>query len=180
MDTTRRAHKTHTEYYIDVTRASRPVKAEDQIFKAYDQPQYKVFTYQSFILEDNSHDGALLDGIFVQRDNPGTKHAQHLSSVVPMFCIRDVASVEELAQFLGVKHDRSPDNLLVSSINYEVLPYCIQVLKKMIDCLSEALYTNIYEDTLTIPWLEFMRQLLKRSVVHFQNACHALLVESSD
>lgn len=163
---------------VAVTRASRRVQKGEQIFENYGQPNYLLFTYHGFLLEENTDDCALLDGLFIHRDDPGAKSAhQHLRSATPTFCIRDEASVEELAHFLRVKHGLSLDNTSTSNIDEEVRPYLIQVLEGRIARLTEAVDAKSDTEISDLPRrVQFMRQMEKNDLKYFQEALNTHVV----
>eukprot|EP00579_Thalassiosira_antarctica_P011033 CAMPEP_0201922282 /NCGR_PEP_ID=MMETSP0903-20130614/10358_1 /ASSEMBLY_ACC=CAM_ASM_000552 /TAXON_ID=420261 /ORGANISM="Thalassiosira antarctica, Strain CCMP982" /LENGTH=1043 /DNA_ID=CAMNT_0048459387 /DNA_START=185 /DNA_END=3316 /DNA_ORIENTATION=- len=166
------AHETRLEDSEDmkqkvaVTRASRPVKKGEQVFENYAQPNYLLFTYLGFLVEGNTNDCALLDGLSIHRNDPGAKYAHQLQSTAPTFCIRDLQSVEELAHFLLVKHGLTFENSSDSKINDKVRPYLIEVLEGRVSRLMEAMDTTIDVDSR----LRFMRQIVKNDLMHFQHA----------
>mmetsp|Transcript_10248 Transcript_10248/g.22785 ORF Transcript_10248/g.22785 Transcript_10248/m.22785 type:complete len:700 (-) Transcript_10248:194-2293(-) len=172
-----RAHETRLEDSEDmkrkvaVTRASRRVQKGEQVFENYAQPNYLLFAYHGFLLENNTNDCALLDGLYISRNDPGAKYAHRLRSSAPTFCIRDSSSIEELAQFLRVKHGLSHEKS-ASGLNLDdvVRPYLIQVLEERVARLMEAININIDEESISLPRLEFMRQMVKNDLTHFKHA----------
>eukprot|EP00578_Thalassiosira_sp_NH16_P002999 CAMPEP_0181140008 /NCGR_PEP_ID=MMETSP1071-20121207/35083_1 /TAXON_ID=35127 /ORGANISM="Thalassiosira sp., Strain NH16" /LENGTH=1022 /DNA_ID=CAMNT_0023226947 /DNA_START=76 /DNA_END=3144 /DNA_ORIENTATION=+ len=170
-DVSGRAHKTGIEDSDDmtwkaaVTRASRHVQKGEQVFENYAQPNYLLFTYHGFILDNNPNDCALLDGLSINRNDPGAKFAHQFQSTAPTFCIRDLSSVKELQEFLAVKHGVD-----------DARSYLVQVLEERVARLTEAMDTDIHTDRTTLPRVRFMRQIVKNDLTHL---LHALNVESS-
>jgi hypothetical protein len=141
-----------------VTAATRQVEKGEQVFENYAQPNHLLFTYHGFLLEENAYDCALVDGLSIHR------------STAPTFCIRDLASIEELAQFLRTKYGLSIDSAEGSSVDDDVRPYLIQVLEERIARLTEATDTNIYVDGYALPRLQYMRQIVNNDLIHFRHA----------
>jgi hypothetical protein len=152
-----------------VTRASRHVKKGEQVFENYAQPNYLLFTYHGFILDDNPNDCALLDGLYIHRDDPGAKYAHRLPTIAPTFCIREKQSIDELAQFLRAKHDLSVDS---DGVNDSMRPYVIQVLEERIVRLNETMHGMMVHDDEehVLPRLQYMKQIVKNDLAHFQHA----------
>mmetsp|Transcript_37254 Transcript_37254/g.78563 ORF Transcript_37254/g.78563 Transcript_37254/m.78563 type:complete len:1056 (+) Transcript_37254:42-3209(+) len=169
-----RAHETRLEdskdtgHQVAVTRASRRVLRGEQIFENYAQPNYLLFSYHGFIIEENPNDCALLDGLYIHRSDPGAKNAHRLRSMTPSFCIRDKASVEELAEFFRVKYNLSTENSSESKIDANVRPYLTEVLEERIARLVEATSTKVDVDPSS--HARFIRQLLKDDLKHFHHA----------
>ncbi|KAL7433632.1 hypothetical protein ACHAXH_002312, partial [Discostella pseudostelligera] len=168
------AHKTRLEdsgnigEKVAVTRASRYVNKGDQIFENYAQPNYLLFTYHGFLLEENLSDCALLDdGLFIHRHDPGAKYAHRLPTTAPTFCIRDKDSIEELSQFFRMKFDLSLNS---HGVDESVRPYLIQILDGRIARLTESMSTIVHDGENTKPRLQFMRQIVKNDLLHFQHA----------
>lgn len=159
-----------TEQKMAVTRASRPVGKGEQVFENYAQPNYLLFAYHGFLLLENPNDCALLDGLFVHRDDPGAKSVHLLRSRNPTFCIGDLASVEELAVFLRVKHGLEAEDTSGSTIDDDVRPYLAEILEERVARLEEALGVDIDVERLSLPRLRFMRQMVKNDLMHFQHA----------
>jgi hypothetical protein len=152
-----------------VTRASRHVKKGEQVFENYAQSNYLLFTYHGFILDDNPNDCALLDGLYIHRDDPGAKYAHRLPTIAPTFCIREKQSIDELAQFLRAKHDLSVDS---DGVNDSMRPYVIQVLEERIVRLNETMHGMMVHDDEEnlLPRLQYMKQIVKNDLAHFQHA----------
>ena len=169
-DTTGRSHETKMlDDDIAVTRASRRITKGTQVFENYAQPNYLLFSYHGFLLEDNPNDCALLDGLVINRKDIGAKTARHhLHSMSPTFCIRDLASIEELANFLRVKHGLSIGKS--STIDDEVRPYLIEVLEGRIPRLTEAIKVNNEVKSGAPSRLRFMKQVVQNDLLHFKHA----------
>ena len=175
-----RAHETRledsggTKRDVAVTRASRHVKRGEQVFENYAQPNYLLFTYHGFLLEENQNDCALLDGLYIERSDPGARNAHQLRSTTPTFCMRNLPSVEELAHFLRIKHDLSGSN-----IDDVVRPYLIAVLEERIARLTESMATSV--DATRFPRLQFMRKMVANDLAHFQHALkHCVLPQGNE
>ena len=182
-DVVGRVHETKIEDSIDmtqklaVTRASRPIHAGEQIFEHYGQPNYLLFSYHGFVLEENPSDCALLQGLFISRNDPGAKHAHRLRSTTPTFCIKEKASIEELAQFLRVKHGLSAENSASSVIDDGVRPYLTYVLNERIARLIEARESqNVM--SVSFSRLQFMRKMAELDLEHFQYALNNHVLSS--
>ena len=152
---------------VAVTRASRYVKKGDQVFENYAQPNYLLFTYHGFLLDKNRSDCALLDGLFIHRHDPGAKYAHRLPTIAPTFCIRDKDSIEELSQFFRMKYGLSLNS---HGVDESVRPYLIQVLERRIARLTELMSTIVHDGENTKPRLQFMMQIVKNDLLHFQHA----------
>jgi len=170
------AHETKLEDSEDVnqklavTRASRHVGKGEQVFENYAQPNYLLFAYHGFLLEDNANDCALLDGLFIRRNDPGAKSAHLLRSRTPTFCIRDLASIEELAHFLRVKHGLASGNSSAANLDDDVRPLLIDLLEGRVARLMEAMSNDVDKETFALPRLNLMRQMVKNDLMHFQHA----------
>ena len=100
-----RKRETVVEDDIVVTRASRAVTAGSEVLENYALPNYDLFVFRGFILKNNPDDCALVDGLRINRDDPGAETAaEHLASMNPLFCIKDADSLNKIAHFLRVKH----------------------------------------------------------------------------
>lgn len=148
-----------------VTRVSRQVKKGQQLMENYAQPNYVLFTHHGFVLNDNPNDCALMEGLVLRKDDPGAKLAHLLQSTAPSFCIKDLASVHQLAHFLRVKHGLQ----LNSEIDDVVRPYLVQVLEERIARLREALNWSIVLEEASAR-VRFMQQIVKFDLMHFQHA----------
>ena len=116
------------------TRASRAVAAGEQVFENYGQPNHLLYGYHGFALADNPHDCAVLDGLYVGRDDPGagSPAARLLLSTAPRaFCVAagDGSSLDELARFLRVKHGLRPDDSDGSFLGRDVRHLILDVLR---------------------------------------------------
>ena len=165
-----RAHETKIVDDVAVTRASRRITKGSQVFENYAQPNYLLFSYHGFLLEDNPNDCALLDGLTINRNDIGAKTAQyHLHSMSPTFCIRDLASIEELANFLRVKHGLSLDKTN-AVVDDEVRSYLIDVLEGRIARLTEAIEVNNEVKSDSPSRLRFMTQVVQNDLESFRHA----------
>lgn len=100
-----RKRKTVVEDDSVVTRASGAVTAGSEVLENYALPNYELFVFRGFILKNNPDDCALVDGMRINRDDPGAETAaEHLTSRKPLFCIKDADSLNKIAHFLRVKH----------------------------------------------------------------------------
>jgi len=169
-DSKGRAHETKMANHTAVTRASRRIKEGTQVFENYAQPNYLLFSYHGFLLEDNPNDCALLDGLTINRNDIGAKTAQHhLHSMSPTFCIRELSSIEELANFLRVKHGLFLDTTN-AEVDDEVRPYLIEVLEGRIARLTEAIEANNEVKSDSPSRLKLMNKVIQNDLVHFQHA----------
>ena len=164
-----RPHETKIEQGDIVTRASRHIAKGEQVLENYGQPNHLLFMYHGFRLEHNENDCALLNGITINHNDPGIRHARQLRSLAPSFCISSnkLTSIEEVAKFLRVKYDLQP--LESNSIDDNVRPYLIQVLETRIDRLEveEALRDDMEVDDLPRR-LHSMIQIVTSDLIHFQ------------
>jgi hypothetical protein len=153
------AHQTRlVDSKAAATAATRRVEKGEQVFENYAQPNYLLFTYHGFLLEENANDCALVDGLSIHR------------STAQAFCIRDLASIEELARFLRTKNGLPIDSAAGSSVDDRVRPYLISLLEERIARLTEAIDTKFDDDRYSLPRLQFMRQIVKNDLVNFQHA----------
>lgn len=136
-----------------VTMSTRYVMKGDQIFQNYGQPNYLLFTYHGFILDENTNDCALIDKLPINRDQ---------KAVPPAFCISgNIESMFELAQFLRTNNKGIAD----------VRSLIVQILEKLIARLTEALHDNSnIDEELVFPRVRVMRQIVKNDLIHFQQA----------
>lgn len=173
------AHETRLEYSDDiegnvaVTRASRRLENSHQVLENYAQPNYLLFTYHGFLLENNANDCALLDGLFIHRNDPGAKISHLLPTIAPTFCMRNKDSVEELSRFLKIKYGLPRNNDIVDD---NVRPYLIQVLEERIARLTEAFEITVGGGGNILPRLQFMRQIVKNDLFHFQFALKSYVI----
>jgi len=155
---------------VAVTRASRAVNPGEQVFENYAQPNYVLFTHHGFILEDNPDDCALLEGLFVHRNDPGAADVHRLRSLLrsttPTFCIRAEESVLQLGHFLRAKYA-----LPTNGMDGEVRQHMSNVLTERIARLTETL-DIIASDDSTMARHQFMRRIVQRDLMHFQYALH--------
>jgi len=170
-DSIGRAHETKVEESSAVTRASRPVKRGEQVFENYQQPNYLLFAFHGFLLESNPSDCALLT-------IPGAKFASRLKSS-PTFCISgtNIDSMEELAQFLRMKHGLSTNKLESESwLNEDVVPYLAQVLKERISRLGDLTEsgTELEDEPTQHRRLYIMSRMAISDLAHFQAALELL------
>jgi len=169
-DSKGRAHETKMVDDVAITRASRRTTKGSQVFENYAQPNYLLFSYHGFLLEDNPNDCALLDGLTINRNDIGAKTAQHhLHSMSPTFCIRELSSIEELANFLRVKHGLSLDKPK-AVVDDEVRPYLMEILEGRIARLVEALEANNQLKDDSPSRLKFMEQVVRNDLESFQHA----------
>jgi hypothetical protein len=159
-DTIGRPHETTVEESFAVTRASRPVKRGDQLFENYQQPNYVLFAFHGFVLENNPSDCALLMSI------------NHNSS--PTFCISgsNIDSMEELAKFLRMKHGLATNKLESDAwLNEDVVPYLAQVLEERIARLGDVAESLAELEAESIPQRRrLMSRVTRSDLAHFQGA----------
>ena len=147
-----------TQSKAAATAATRRVEKGEQVFENYAQPNYLLFTYHGFLLEENANDCALVDGLSIHR------------STAQAFCIRDLASIEELARFLRTKYGLPVDSASGSSVDDRVRPYLISLFEGRIARLTEAIDPKFDDDRYSLLRLQFMRQIVKNDLIHFQHA----------
>ncbi|KAL3806958.1 hypothetical protein ACHAXA_011375 [Cyclostephanos tholiformis] len=138
------------------TAATRNVKRGDQVFQNYAKPNYLLFMNHGFLLEENAYDCALVDGISVQH------------STAPSFCIKDLASIEDLARFLRTEYSLSMGGTEGSRVDDVVRTHLIQLFEGRIARLTEAA-TNIDIDA-GMPRVQYMRQIVKNELLYFRQA----------
>eukprot|EP00985_Skeletonema_marinoi_P031003 scaffold35407_cov146-Skeletonema_marinoi.AAC.2 len=180
-DSIGRAHETKVEESSAVTRVSRPVKRGEQVFENYQQPNYLLFAFHGFLLESlesNPSDCALLGGLSINHNDPGAKFASRLQSS-PTFCISgtNIDSMEELAQFLRMKHGLSTNKLESESwLNEDVVPYLTQVLKERISRLGDLTEsgTELEDEPTQQRRLHIMSRMAISDLAHFQAALELL------
>ena len=168
-----RAHETRLENLepnssqkVAVTQASREIKKGDQVYENYAQPNYSLFTYHGFLLEDNPNDCALMEGLFIHLNNP---RARLLHSTTPTFCIGDENSIQQLARFLRVKHGLPLESSSGFDLDDDVRPYLVKVLMGRIDRLKDAMdYVDGTEELKARQ--RFMRKIVHADLMIFQHA----------
>ena len=111
-----KVHSTSLEEYgkFAVTQASRAFRQGEQIFENYGQPNHIYFLYHGFILNENNHDCALINNLNVNKLDKGAKDIPRMKARLseigiqtfnPSFCVRDFNSLDNIADFLRIKHD---------------------------------------------------------------------------
>ena len=147
-----------------VTMSTRQVMKGDQIFENYGQPNYLLFTYHGFILDENTNDCALIDKLSINNSH----HHRHQRAVSPAFCISgNIESMSELAQFLRTNYGLAPSSK--NGID-DVSSLIAQILEERIARLTETLLVNVDEWELSIPRVRFMRQIVNNDLIHFRQA----------
>jgi hypothetical protein len=147
---------------IAVTMSTRQVMKGDQIFVNYGQPNYLLFTYHGFILDENTNDCALIDRLSINNSH----HHRHQRAVSPKFCISgNIESMSELAQFLRTNYGLAPSSN--NGIN-DVSSHITQILEERIARLTETLLVNV--DEWELPRVCFMRQIVDNDLIHFRQA----------
>jgi hypothetical protein len=149
---------------IAVTMSTRQVMKGDQIFENYGQPNYLLFTYHGFILDENTNDCALIDKLSINNSH----HHRHHRAVSPKFCISgNIESMSELAQFLRSNYGLAPSSK--NGID-DVNSLIAQILEERIARLTETLLVNVDEWELPVPRVRFMRQIVNNDLIHFRQA----------
>lgn len=148
-----------------VTVSTQHVMKDEQVFENYCQPNYFLFTYHGFILDENTNDCALIDRLSTNG------HHRQQKAAAPVFCISgNIESMSDLAQFLRTNYG------LVPSSNdgiADVRSLIDQILKERIARLTEALLdnnNNNIDEELLLPRVRFMRQIVKNDLIHFRQA----------
>lgn len=165
-----------------ITKAARTFRKGEQIFENYGQPNYLYFLYHGFILDENSHDCALIKSLYLSKHDEGAKDIQKarerlsrigIYSFSPTFCIRDVESLNNVANFLRIKHDMDEKDLTGISSDVKL---------ELIDLLEKRLlrYENIERpcdnDIGKMSSLEHMiTQMLQNEKLHFKKAIDELM-----
>jgi hypothetical protein len=147
------------------TASTRHVVKGDQVFENYGQPNYLLFTYHGFILDENTNDCALIDRLSINNSH----HHRHQRAVSPKFCISgNIESISELAQFLRTNYGLAPssNNNGIDDVNSIIA----QILEERIARLTETLLVNVDEWELSIPRVRFMRQIVNNDLIHFRQA----------
>jgi hypothetical protein len=147
-----------------VTVSSRNVMKGDEVFENYGQPNYLLFTYHGFILDENSNDCALIDRLSINNSH----HHRHQKAISPAFCISgNIESLSELAQFLRTNY-----GLAQSSNNGidDVRSYIEKILEERIARLTEALLDSLNVDELELPRVRYMTQVVTNDLIHFRQA----------
>ncbi|KAL7427129.1 hypothetical protein ACHAXM_000718 [Skeletonema potamos] len=183
-DTIGRSHETKKEESFAVTRASRPVKRGEQVFENYQQPNYLLFAFHGFLLENNPSDCALLMGSSINHNDPGAKYqyASRLQSS-PTFCISgsNVDSMEELAKLLRMKHGLVTNKSESEPwLNEDVAPYLAQVLEERVARLrdgDESLTVTELEDKSILQRRRLMSRVVRSDLAHFQGALDYLMMK---
>ena len=147
-----------------VTVSSRHVMKGDEVFENYGQPNYLLFTYHGFILDENSNDCALIDRLPINNSH----HHRHQKAVSPAFCISgNIESLSELAQFLRTNY-----GLAQSSNNGidDVRSYIEKILEERIARLTEALLDSVNVDEWELPRVRYMTQVVTNDLIQFRQA----------
>lgn len=172
-DTVGRPHETAVEEPLAVTRTSRRCKRGEQVFENYQQPNYLLFAFHGFMLDNNPSDCALLGGLTMNQHDPGAKYASRLQSS-PTFCISgsNIDSMEELAQFLQMKHGLSTNKSESEAwLNEDVVPYLTQVLEERIARLGDVAESGAEMEDQHVPQRRrFMSHVVRSDLAHFQGA----------
>jgi hypothetical protein len=166
-DSRGKPHETRSEASLAVTRASRHVQEGEQLFENYAQPNYLLFTYHGFVLEENNPDDCALMQVSIDRNDPGAKNVNLLPSTSSMFCIKDWTSIEELAHFLRLKYNLP---LISDGHGEDVRPYLTQTLEQHISRLRKFAQTTGDLELATPYHIHCMRLLVKSDLRHFEEA----------
>jgi len=114
------AHETRLDGVNNaVTNASTRFERGDQIFENYSQPNHIYFLYHGFVLEDNSQDRLMFESFedHPNNDSEDLKARKErlmkngFRSFTPSFCIRDIRSLDSLANFRRINNRLPGDNL---------------------------------------------------------------------
>jgi len=114
------AHKTKLdEGHNAVTHASTKFERGDQVLENYAQPNHIYFVYHGFVLEENTHDCILIESIGDHTNNGNVDSEVRrerlmkngFRSFTPSFCIYDMLSLDNLANFIRIMSRLPGDNL---------------------------------------------------------------------
>jgi hypothetical protein len=117
------AHKTSLDEDNNaITKASITFGQGDQVFENYSQPNQILFLYHGFVIEENSQDCILVKSIG-DHSNKGIEESEEnrqrlvkngFRSFIPSVCIRDMPSLDSLANLIRIKNKLPGDNLGLS------------------------------------------------------------------
>ena len=180
-----RAHETKMDKSFAVTRASRPVNRGEQIFENYEQPNYILFAFHGFMLENNPNDCALLTGLSINRNNHGANPANR-PQASPTFCISrsNIESLKELTQFLRQTRGLSTNHQLGLEdwLNEDDVPYLTQVLEQRVARLGDAadvgFESELDEAAVTVGQRKAMTRMAKSDLDHLRGALELLKPKS--
>ncbi len=175
------AHKT---FFDDsnhaITKASRAYKMGEQIFENYGQPNHIYFTYHGFMLDNNSHDCAYLNGIGIDSKDKSAQNMTEIrmklsnngfTSLNPSFCIRDDSSLDKLAQFLKIKYGESDSVGMTPA----VLPYARKYLQHRFRRYSQGRRVVNFNDA-TIPEpVKSMVKIVNNEMQYVELALNSLM-----
>lgn len=176
------AHKT---FFDDsnhaITKASKAYKMGEQIFENYGQPNHIYFTYHGFILDNNSHDCAYLNGIGIDSKDEGAQNMTEtrmrlsndgFTSLNPSFCIRDGSSLDKLAQFLKIKYGLESDSV---GMTPTVLPYARKYLQDRFQRYSQGRRVIDFNDATTPKPAKAMVKIVTNEMQYFELALNSLM-----
>lgn len=181
-------HSTVLSDEYAVTKSSHGFSKGQPVLENYGQPNYIYFLYHGFILsEENHHDCALYENsLFINRhsQNYSSDEKQRLlyqnlskynfHSTSPSFCIKDLKSLDRMADFVRIKYD-------LFHLEKESHPSGLSENTKehVKELLQQRILRYDFEDEKDeedeVPYvLQCMRDLVKSERRHFRNALHEL------
>ena len=131
-------HKTHLdESKHAITMASKSFKKDEEVFENYGHPNHVYFMYHGFSLgKNNSHDCAHWGGFGIEsQEHSKSKLSDHgFVSNNPSFCVRDLSSLDRVAEFLRIKYGLENTDESMGGLSSDVLPlvrkYLVEKLHK--------------------------------------------------
>ena len=154
---------------VIVTRATRSVDVGMQLFENYAQPNYLLFSYHGFILEENPNDCALIQLSFDHNDHRA-KNLHLLRSTLPSVCIKeDWISLDSLANLLRMKYDL-PMKSYENGSGDRLRAYVIQELEQRVSRLRRFVHLGEESEKSASYHVRCMQALVRNDLMHIENA----------
>ena len=168
-DSVGRPHETLPESgseSVIVTKATRSLEVGEQLFENYAQPNYLLFSYHGFILENNPNDCAVMQ---ISLD-PRAKNSELIRSTSPTFCIKnDWESLDSLAGVLRMKYDL-PLKPYQDGSGDRLRAYVIQTLEQRVSRLRSFVQSGDGVENSEPYSVRCMQALVRNDLMHFENA----------
>jgi len=166
-------HQTSLSVDNAITKATKSFKKGDQVFENYGQANHVYFTYHGFVMNDNSHDCALVDMGIDKSDTAASAHNMRetelrlrrngFHSFSRSFCIRNLSSLDDLSNFLRIKHQLPGDNVGFGDDVVDLVRDLLVRRKKLYD----RLYRFGHDDKPPYP-VSGMKSLVDREKRYFE------------
>jgi hypothetical protein len=165
---------------VAVTRSSYRVKANEELYENYGQPNFTYFMYHGFILKQNSHDCAIWKELSIEQAGADISDGSDAnvirsrllengfstSSLNPAFCIRgDGTSLGRVADFLRIKHGLDGKSLGLADDVHDILRESLEKRLRRYDSMK---YSGEV-DSLPQPERN-MLHVVESEVSHFREA----------